>query len=248
LELGGKSPAVVLKDADLKVTARRLTWGKFMNAGQTCIAPDYVIADPSIKDELVEEIRSCVRAFYGDDVQKSPDYCRIVNERAFDRLAKLTDGSRILHGGRTDREDLFIEPTLLASTPSSEAMKAEIFGPFLPILEMPSATEAIDFINSHPKPLALYLFTRERALKDRFTRETTSGALVINDVVVHMPVHDLPFGGVGPSGMGRYHGKFSFDSFTHAKAVLRKTFAFDIPVRYAPYSTLKAKLLKWLFS
>ncbi len=248
LELGGKSPAIVLKDADLKITARRLAWGKFMNAGQTCIAPDYVIADSSIKDQLVYELGACVKEFYGDNVQKSPDYCRIVNVKAFDRLAKLTEGSKVLVGGKLDRDDLFIEPTVLASTPASEAMKAEVFGPLLPILEMSAADEIIDFVNARPKPLALYLFTRDADMKERFMRETTSGSLVVNDVVMHMPQPELPFGGVGASGMGNYHGKFSFDAFTHAKGVLRKTYIFDVPIRYAPYTDQKARIMRWLFT
>jgi aldehyde dehydrogenase (NAD+) len=248
LELGGKSPAVVMKGADIKVAARRLAWGKFMNAGQTCIAPDYIIAESSIKDELVQEIAACLKEFYGSDPQKSPDYCRIVNARAFDRLAKLTDGSKVLIGGKVDRGDLFIEPTVLASTASSEAMKAEIFGPLLPILEMSDPAQIIDFVNSRPKPLALYLFTKDDALKNRFMHETTSGSLVVNDVVIHMPQPELPFGGVGASGMGNYHGKFSFETFTHAKGVLRKTSLFDLPIRYAPYTDQKARIMKWLFT
>lgn len=248
LELGGKSPAIVMKDADLKVTARRLAWGKFMNAGQTCIAPDYIIADPLVKDELVKELAACVKEFYGDDVQKSPDYCRIVNVKAFDRLAKLTEGSTILAGGKFIRDDLFMEPTILASTASSDAMKAEIFGPLLPILEIADPGAVIDFINARPKPLALYLFTRDNELKDRFMRETASGALLVNDVVIHMPQPELPFGGIGMSGMGNYHGKFSFDTFTHQKGILRKTFALDAPIRYAPYTDQKARIMKWLFT
>jgi aldehyde dehydrogenase (NAD+) len=248
LELGGKSPAVVMKDADLKVTARRLAWGKFMNAGQTCIAPDYLIVDPEIKDELIREMKSCLEDFYGKDAQKSPDYCRIVNTRAFDRLVKLTDGSTVLVGGKSNRDDLYIEPTILASTGESEAMKAEVFGPILPVVELADPSQIIDFINGRPKPLALYLFTRESSMKDRFMHETTSGSLVVNDVVIHMPEPGLPFGGVGMSGMGNYHGKFSFDSFTHAKGVLRKTYSLDLPIRYAPYTDQKARIMKWLFS
>ena len=248
LELGGKSPAVILKDADLKVAARRVAWGKFMNAGQTCIAPDYVLAEASIKDKFIAEVAACVREFYGDDVQKSKDYCRIVNTGAFDRLAKLTAGATLVHGGKMDRDDLFIEPTVLDATASSEAMKGEIFGPILPVLAITSYEEAMTFINARPKPLALYLFTTVSDVKDRFMHETTSGSLVVNDVVIHMPEPELPFGGVGNSGMGAYHGKFSYETFTHAKGVLRKTSRFDVPVRYAPYTNQKAKLLRWLFS
>ncbi len=248
LELGGKSPAVVMDDADLKVTARRLTWGKFMNAGQTCIAPDYVIAHPKIKQQLIAEIRACIKEFYGDDVQKSPDYCRVVNTRAFDRIVKLTTATEVVIGGKTDRDDLFFEPTVVLASGDSEIMKNEIFGPILPILEMPDAESMMAFVNSRPKPLALYVFTRDSSLKKDFLNGTSSGSFVVNDVVMHMPQPGLPFGGVGASGMGHYHGKFSFDTFTHAKGVLHKTTKFDVPVRYAPYTDAKAKILRWLFS
>lgn len=248
LELGGKSPAVVLRDADLKVTARRIAWGKFMNAGQTCVAPDYVLVEDSVRDALVRELATCVREFYGDDAQASRDYCRIVNERAFDRLSTLVEGSTVLHGGRFDRKDLFMEPTLLASTATSKAMEGEIFGPLLPVISVSGADEALSFINARPKPLALYIFTRSSADADRFMRTTTSGGFVVNDVVMHLPQPNLPFGGVGPSGMGAYHGHFSFETFTHAKAVLRKSFMFDLPARYAPYTPIKTRILRWLFT
>lgn len=249
LELGGKSPAVVMKDADIAVTARRLTWGKFMNAGQTCVAPDYVIVHPEIREKLVEALKRTVREFYGDDVQKSPDYCRIVNERAFDRVIKLTEGTKVLFGGTSDRKDLYIEPTVVLADASSEAdvMKHEIFGPILPIVEMADPRTIRDFINGRPKPLALYLFTHDAAEKRKFMTETSSGSFVINDVVVQLPEPELPFGGVGASGMGSYHGRFSFETFTHAKGVLHKTFALDAPVRYAPYTAFKAKAMRWLF-
>ncbi len=248
LELGGKSPAIVMDDADVKVTARRITWGKFMNAGQTCIAPDYVIAQPAIKHQLVEEIRKSLKEFYGDDPQKSPDYCRIVNGHAFDRLATLTTGTDVVIGGKTDRNDLYIEPTVVLSKFDTEIMKNEVFGPILPVIEIEDPAAIMDFINSRPKPLALYLFTHENSVKKEFLNGTTSGGFVVNDVVMHMPQPSLPFGGVGASGMGHYHGKYSFETFTHARGVLQKSFAFDVPVRYAPYTDTKAKFLRWLFS
>jgi len=248
LELGGKSPAVVLNDADLKVTARRIAWGKFMNAGQTCVAPDYVLAEASIRDELVRELSAAIQSFYGDNAQASKDYCRIVSERAFDRIASLTEGSSVLHGGHFDRTDLYMEPTILDSTVSSRAMEGEIFGPLLPVLPVANSEEALKFINERPKPLSLYVFTRNSREADRFMRLTTSGGFLVNDVVMHMPQPNLPFGGVGPSGMGAYHGRFSFEAFTHAKGVLKKSFWFDVPARYAPYNPLKSRILKWLFS
>jgi aldehyde dehydrogenase (NAD+) len=247
LELGGKSPAVIMPDADLAVTARRITWGKFMNAGQTCVAPDYLIVHPSIKDELVREIKKCLTESFGADSSKSSDYCRIINAKNFDRLQKLAQGLPLLEGGVFDREALFISPTVLTGTAESAIMQEEIFGPLLPILDILDVSEVIKFINSRPKPLALYLFTKSSELVERFAHSTSSGALCVNDVVIHMPITDLPFGGVGASGMGHYHGEYSFKTFTHAKGILRKKFWPDIPVRYAPYTPLKAKILRWLF-
>lgn len=246
LELGGKSPAVVMPDADLKVTARRLAWGKFMNAGQTCVAPDYIIAHPEIRDRLIAEMKLAVKEFYGVKPETSPDYCRIINAKNFDRLKDLAEGEEIVFGGEFDREKLFISPTIIAGKPSTPLMEEEIFGPLLPVLEMKEATEILSFINSRPKPLALYLFTKSTKTIELFTRNTSSGSLLVNDVVIHMPVPKLPFGGVGASGMGHYHGRFSFDTFTHAKGVLRKSFWLDLPVRYAPYTSWKSKVLSWL--
>ena len=248
LELGGKSPAIIWPDADLKVAARRLAWGKFMNAGQTCIAPDYLIVHPSIHDALTIEIQKCIEEFYGSNPQLSPDYCRIINERNFDRLTKLAKDEKVLVGGKTDRTEKYIAPTLLAVTPAAPIMQEEIFGPYLPMIKMANETEIVEFINSRPKPLAIYVFTRDEKLKTLFTKKTSSGALVFNDVVIHMPVPELPFGGVGASGMGHYHGRFSFETFTHAKGVLRKTSFLDVSVRYAPYSEKKSKVMRWLFS
>ncbi len=247
LELGGKSPAVVLNDADVEVSARRLAWGKFMNAGQTCVAPDYIIVTQKMRDSLVAQIIKSLKDFYGEDAAKSLDYCRIINSKNFDRLLTLLPGADILHGGISDRTSHFIAPTIIAATPESAAMQDEIFGPILPILVMDDVEKILDFINSRPKPLALYLFTKDADAVQRFTNETSSGALCINDVVIHMPMASLPFGGVGASGMGHYHGRFSFETFTHAKGVLKKSFLFDVPLRYAPYTKLKTRILRWLF-
>jgi aldehyde dehydrogenase (NAD+) len=247
LELGGKSPAVIMPDADIAVTARRLAWGKFMNAGQTCVAPDYLIVHPDIRANLIEEIKKSLTEFFGSDATKSPDYCRIINTKNFDRLSKLADGLHVLAGGIFDRDALYISPTLLSGTPDSAIMQEEIFGPLLPILEISDTNEIIKFINARPKPLALYLFTKDRNLVERYASSTSSGALCVNDVVIHMPIPDFPFGGVGASGMGHYHGEYSFKTFTHAKGILRKRFWPDVPVRYAPYTNMKAKILRWLF-
>ncbi len=247
LELGGKSPAIVLEDADLEVTARRLTWGKFLNAGQTCVAPDYILCHKSIKSKLIDHLRATITSFYGTDAALSPDYCRIINPKNFDRLKNLSDGNRILFGGDFRKQDLYISPTLIEGKLDSALMAEEIFGPLLPIIEFENLNEAIQIINSKPKPLSLYLFTKMTDAIKNVEAKTSSGALVINDVVVHMPMPSLPFGGVGASGMGHYHGEYSFKTFTHAKGVLRKSYWFDVPLRYPPYTKNKARILNWLF-
>lgn len=247
LELGGKSPAIVLDDADLKVTAKRLTWGKFMNAGQTCVAPDYILVHSSVKEELVSEMKLAISEFYGEMIDKNDDYCRIINEKNFDRLISLFSGSEIIHGGKSDKTQLYIEPTILKSTKDSKIMQEEIFGPLLPIIEIDDLSSIIDFVRSRPKPLALYLFTQDDKKIDEVLCNTSSGGVSINDVIMHMASPTLPFGGVGASGMGNYHGAFSFKTFTHAKSVLKKSTFMDIPLRYAPYTESKLKWMKRLF-
>ena len=248
LELGGKSPAIVMKDADLGITARRLAWGKFINAGQTCIAPDYILCETGVRELLLLEFKKCLFEFYGKDIVASPDFCRIINEKNFDRLEKLTSGLEILHGGDFKRAELYISPTIVAAKPESPIMEQEIFGPILPILELQNLSEIEKFINERAKPLALYLFTKSDETIDRITNRTSSGAVSVNDVVLHMPMPSLPFGGIGASGMGQYHGEFSFKTFTHAKGILKKSTWLDVPVRYAPYTERKAFWLRWLFS
>jgi aldehyde dehydrogenase (NAD+) len=247
LELGGKSPAIVLHDADIKVVAKRIAWGKFMNAGQTCVAPDYILIEPSVKAAFVSELKAALLSFYGTEPKKSPDYCRIVNAKNFDRLMALLPGSEILHGGVSDRSELYIEPTILASTLAAPIMQGEIFGPLLPIVEIANVDDAIKIINERPKPLSLYLFSGDRAATEKVLEQTSAGGVCINDVVMHMPVAGLPFGGVGPSGMGHYHGDYSFNTFTHAKGVLKKATWIDIPLRYAPYLPWKINWLRRLF-
>ncbi|MBC7387445.1 MAG: aldehyde dehydrogenase family protein [Cryobacterium sp.] len=246
LELGGKSPALVLADADIKVTAKRLVWGKFMNAGQTCVAPDYLLVQPSVKKELLSEMIACIQEFYGEQIQENKDYCRIINERNFDRLVGLLEGSKILFGGKSDRASRFISPTLLESKPESKAMSEEIFGPILPILEISELSQMIEFVNERPKPLALYVFGHDLGNIDRVLEETSSGGVSVNDVIMHMASPNLPFGGVGASGMGNYHGEYSFRAFTHEKSVLKKSTLIDVPLRYAPYTDSKIKWIKRL--
>ncbi|WP_329192478.1 MULTISPECIES: aldehyde dehydrogenase family protein [unclassified Streptomyces] len=223
LELGGKSPAFVDRGTDLGVVAARLASTKFMNAGQTCVAPDYVLTDPETARELEKALAEAVRAMYGDDPATSPDYGRIINERHFDRLTGLLDSGRVVTGGTHDRADRYIAPTVLAEVaPDSPVMREEIFGPILPVVEVPGLDEAIAFIRDRDKPLALYAFTESDTTRKRLTRETSSGGLTFGLPVAHLTISDLPFGGVGESGMGSYHGRYSLDTFSHRKAVLDK--------------------------
>lgn len=223
LELGGKSPAFVDRGTDLAVVAARLASTKFMNAGQTCVAPDYVLTDPETAAQLEKELASVLHGLYGDDPAASPDYGRIVNERHFDRLTGLLDSGRTVVGGAHDRAERYIAPTVLAGVaPDSPVMREEIFGPILPVVEVAGLDEAIAFIRDRDKPLALYAFTESATTRDRLTRETSSGGLAFGLPVAHLTVSDLPFGGVGESGMGSYHGRYSLGAFSHRKAVLDK--------------------------
>ncbi|MFB6849819.1 aldehyde dehydrogenase family protein [Streptomyces sp. NPDC056373] len=223
LELGGKSPVFVDSDTDLDVVADRLARGKFMNAGQTCVAPDYVLTTPETAAALETALVRAVDALYGTDPAASPEYGRIINERHFDRLSALLDSGRVVTGGGSDRTGKYIAPTVLADVdPKSPVMQEEIFGPILPIVTVSGLDEAIDFINDRDKPLALYVFSESGETRDRIAAETSSGGLGYGLPLAHLTVSDLPFGGVGESGMGNYHGKYSIETFSHRKAVLDK--------------------------
>ena len=244
LELGGKSPCIVDADINLEHTAKRITWGKFINAGQTCIAPDYLLVDKTIKKDLVENIKNCLQEFYGNEPENSPDYARIISQKHFSRLAAFLNNGEIIAGGKTDPESLYIAPTVIDNiSVDAPVMQEEIFGPILPIIEYNTLSEAIAFVNERPKPLALYLFSKNKDYQERVLRETSSGGVCINDTVMQVGVPDLPFGGVGSSGIGSYHGKASFDTFSHQKSVLKKSFLMDLKWRYAPYEG-KLDLLK----
>ena len=220
LELGGKSPVFVAPDADVEETARRLVGAKFGNAGQQCIAPDYVLADPATAAALVPALRAAVEAQFGTSPQTAADFGRIINERHFDRLTALLDSGRAAVGGRHDRDDLFIAPTVLTDVdPASPVMQEEIFGPILPVVEVEDLDAAIAFINERDKPLALYAFTTSEATKSRLVNETSSGGVAWGQPVMQLLMTGLPFGGVGESGMGRYHGRYSLETFSHLKAV-----------------------------
>jgi aldehyde dehydrogenase (NAD+) len=246
LELGGKSPCIVDRDTNISLTAKRIVWGKFVNAGQTCIAPDYILVDKSVKDQLVAKIIEYVKKSYGNDAQSSEHYPRIINNQHLKRVAAYIEEGEILFGGKVDAADNYIEPTLLENVPEdAKVMTDEIFGPVLPIIGYDNLKEAIDFINKRPKPLALYIFSKDEKKVQKVLSETSAGGVTINDTLLHIANPHLPFGGVGDSGIGAYHGQLSFDVFSHMKSVLRRTFLVDDPVRYAPYK-LKISWLRRL--
>jgi aldehyde dehydrogenase (NAD+) len=244
LELGGKSPCIVDQDVNIDMAARRITSGKFINSGQTCLAPDYLLVHRSNKQKLLDKIKAYLRKFYGKDPRKSPDYVRIINKRHFDRLAALLDKGDIVVGGQTDAEDLYIAPTLLQNVSWNDpVMQDEIFGPILPVLEFEDSSEVIAAINSRPGPLALYFFSNQRKRYQRIVEEVSFGGGCINDTLSHFVNPHLPFGGTGSSGMGSYHGKASFDTFTHQKSIFKRWFSFDLPLRFPPYKN-KLSILK----
>ncbi len=247
LELGGKSPCIVDRDVDLDVVARRITWGKFYNAGQTCVAPDYLMVHESVREPLLDKIRSTIRDFYGDNPQKSPDYGRIVNAHHHRRLSRLLPSGEAVTRVEVDEGDRYMSPVVLRDVkPDSLAMADEIFGPILPVLSYREPEEAVHFINERPKPLALYVFTDNDRVKDTILENTSSGGATVNHVWLHLGVPELPFGGVGESGVGNYHGKWGFETFTHRRAVLQKPLKIDPPIMYPPYDGLKARILRLL--
>ncbi len=235
LELGGKCPCIVAGDAPIDITARRVVWGKFMNAGQTCVAPDFVLVDRRIHDDFLQSLQQAIREFYGPDPQKSPDYGRIINRRHFDRLAAHLTSGHIEHGGQHDASDLYIAPTILTGAPpDAPVMQEEIFGPILPVVGFENLDEALALLRDRPTPLALYLFTRDRSIQEHVLGATRSGGVCLNDTITHMLGQELPFGGSGESGMGAYHGKAGFDAFTHYRSVLTRSLALDPKMRYPP--------------
>ncbi|XP_067363062.1 aldehyde dehydrogenase family 3 member A2-like isoform X2 [Channa argus] len=245
LELGGKSPCYIDKNCDITVACRRITWGKFVNCGQTCIAPDYVLCEPSIQSRVVEEIKKSIKEFYTDNPKSFEDYGRIVNQRHFKRVMALMEGSTVAVGGDSDESQCYIGPTVLKDvTGESKVMKEEIFGPLLPIITVSSVDEAIQFINEREKPLVVYVFSHDNKLIKRIIAETSSGALLANDCLVHFTVCTLPFGGVGESGMGCYHGKYSFDQLSHLRSCLIRKLNMEglNSMRYPPHT---AKKLSW---
>jgi len=247
LELGGKSPCIVDQSADLKLAAKRIIWGKLINAGQTCVAPDYVLVHSSVKDKLVQEMKKAISKQYGQDPTENFNYPKIINERHFNRLTTLIEGESILQGGKANPGTLQIEPTIIDNPDlASPVMSEEIFGPILPVIPFSMPAEAVRIIKSKPKPLALYVFTARKAVEKYYLNNISFGGGCVNDTVVHLSVPKLPFGGVGHSGMGSCHGKAGFDAFTHYRSVLHKSRFVDIPLRYPPYTDWALKILQML--
>ena len=253
LELGGKCPAIVDRDAALGVIARRLAYGKFLNAGQTCVAPDYVLVHKDLEKPLVDEVSAAVTEFYGKDPKASPDYGRIVNEPHFRRLVGLLagggfDGTAIGGPETADAAERYLAPTILTGvSPDAAIMGEEIFGPILPVLAVPDLDAAVAFVNARPKPLALYVFAGQAATAKSVLERTSSGSACINTCVVQLAVPNLPFGGVGASGMGAYHGRHGFETFSHRKAVMSKPTLPEPPLQYPPYTTLRRRLLRRIY-
>ncbi|XP_070839906.1 aldehyde dehydrogenase family 3 member A2b [Chaetodon trifascialis] len=242
LELGGKSPCYIDKNCDLSTACRRIAWGKYSNCGQICISPDYVLCEPSIQNQVIAEVKKAIKDFYTDNPKTCPDYGRIINQRHFKRIMAMVEGSTIAAGGENDESACYIAPTILRDVkPEGKVMQDEIFGPLLPIMTVSGLDEAIKYINKNEKPLALYVFTHDNKVIQRVKEETSSGALLANDCLVHYSVSSLPFGGVGHSGMGHYHGKFSFDQLSHMRACLIKKLNMEgvNSMRYPPLTLNK---------
>lgn len=248
LELGGKSPCVVDREINLQETAKRIIWGKLVNAGQTCVAPDYLLVEQSCLEQLLPALQQAIKTLFGENPAHSPNYTRIVNRQQWSRLVGLLSHGKVITGGDYNEGDRYMAPTLIIDPDlNSPLMQEEIFGPILPILTYKNLEEAIDFINAKPKPLALYFFSNNRQKQEEILQSTSSGSVCLNDILLHLTVAELPFGGVGESGMGRYHGKASFDTFSNYKSVLRRPFWGETNLRYSPYGN-KANLIKKFFS
>lgn len=245
LELGGKSPTIVHKDANIESASERIIWGKFMNVGQTCVAPDYLLVHKEIKDQLVFKLVEKIKIFYGNNPKTSKDYGRIVNEKQLSRIKALIDEDKVILGGDYDTEELYMAPTIINNvTWEDKVMEEEIFGPVLPVLEYEDLNEIINKINSRPKPLALYLFTESREVEKKVVENISYGGGCINDTMTHLASPFLPFGGVGTAGVGSYHGQRSFETFSHMKSVLKKSTRFNLKFIFPPYTKKKVAMLR----
>lgn len=245
LELGGKSPCIVEKTADIKLAARRIAFGRILNSGQTCIAPDYILVEKEIKEKFIEELKKNIIKMVGEKPLENKEYPKLIGEKQFNKVKDMIVEKEIIYGGKYDEKTFKIEPTILKCTYNSKAMEDEIFGPLFPIIEFTKIDEVIKYITSNPKPLALYLFTNNKKLQKRILREVPFGGGCINDTIMHIASHSMPFGGVGNSGMGSYHGKYSFDTFTHYKSIIKKSNLIDMPMRYHPYKESNYKMMKF---
>ena len=246
LELGGKSPCIVDRRAKLDLAAKRLVFGKLLNCGQTCVAPDYVLIDKHIKDDFIAALEKWISVMYGSDPLDNQGYVRMINRKHFDRVMGLITPDKVVYGGKGDPDTLKIQPTILDNVSSEDpVMQEEIFGPLLPVLTYHSLDDAVEFINHRPHPLALYLFSEDKRVQERFLRRIPFGGGCINDTIIHLASSRLGFGGVGDSGMGSYHGKKSFETFSRRKSIVKKSTWLDLPIRYAPYSPKQEKLLRF---
>jgi len=247
LELGGKSPCVVDKSANINLAAKRITWGKNINGGQTCIAPDYLFVHEEVKDKMIEALKKHIKNSYGDTPINHPDYCKIINQRQYERLKGYLNNGEIIHGGKFDDAQQKIEPTIMLNPPTdSKVMTEEIFGPVLPVYTFKNIDEPIAFINEREKPLAAYIFSGNSSIREKFLTSTSSGGVCVNDTVLQISSSEMPFGGVGESGIGGYHGKYSFDTFSHHKSVMqRMPHPLDPYLRYAPYSKGKSGIMRF---
>lgn len=245
LELGGKSPCIIEETANLPLSAKRLVFGKILNAGQTCVAPDYVLLQQSVKEEFIGYLKQYIKEFLGEEPLKNKDFPHIINQKHWERLQQYLQNQTILYGGKVDKETRKIEPTLIDNpSRTSSVMQEEIFGPILPIITFEKIEEAINYVVQGEKPLALYLFTTNKKIEQKILKEISFGGGCINDTIMHLATSKLPFGGVGQSGIGQYHGKFGFDTFSHPKSILKKANWIDMPMRYHPYTKRKLKIVK----
>jgi aldehyde dehydrogenase (NAD+) len=247
LELGGKSPTFVLSDCAIKLTVKRIAWAKFLNAGQTCIAPDYILVDEKIKVQFLEALAKEIDQFYSNWEQIPENYVQIINEKHFERLENLIDPKKVYYGGKINREKRLISPTLLDTVSWDDpVMKDEIFGPILPIISFKRLNEAIKEVNCRPKPLACYIYSKNKQQIQQILHEVSFGGGCVNDSVMHISNSNLPFGGVGTSGIGNYHGKYGFDAFSHKKSILKKSLLIETSIKYAPYTERKLKWIRFL--
>lgn len=245
LELGGKSPCIIDESANLKLAARRLAFGKYLNCGQTCVAPDYVLVHRKVKERFLGYVKEEIVRMYGENPLENPDYGKIINRKHFDRLLGLIDEKKLIFGGASNTQTLQIAPSVLDNvTPEDAVMQEEIFGPLMPVLTVDSMEEALSFVNSRPKPLAFYIFTQNKKTEQLFLRRASFGGGCVNDTIIHLATSAMGFGGVGNSGMGSYHGKKSFDTFSHEKSIVKKYTWLDLPMRYQPYTKMKEKMIR----